>query len=77
MQLLQLYKAKVLCPSLITHNAMKKYAQAKEMLQNSSPQHLIEVSGQLHAPATLLPEKEPPLHIAEEDGWAHELVWPS
>jgi hypothetical protein len=30
----------------------------------------MEVSGQLHAPAALPPEKEPLVHIGEEAGWA-------
>jgi hypothetical protein len=34
------------------------------------------VSGQLHAPAALLPpEKRPPVPIVQEAGWAPELVW--
>jgi hypothetical protein len=34
------------------------------------------VSGQRHAPAALLsPEKEPPIHIVQEVGWAPEPVW--
>jgi hypothetical protein len=36
----------------------------------------MEVSGQLHAPATLLPGKDPlPLPIGDEAGWAPEQVW--
>jgi hypothetical protein len=35
----------------------------------------MKVSGQLHVPAALLPEKEPLLPIEEEAGWAPELVW--
>jgi hypothetical protein len=35
----------------------------------------MEVSGQLHAPATLPPGKEPLVHIGQEAGWASELVW--
>jgi len=30
----------------------------------------MEVSGQLHAPAALLPEKEPPVPTGWEAGWA-------
>jgi hypothetical protein len=33
------------------------------------------VSGQLHGPAALPPQKEPPLLTGEEAGWAPELVW--
>jgi len=34
----------------------------------------MEVSGQLHAPATLTLTKEPMLSIAQEVGWASELT---
>jgi hypothetical protein len=30
----------------------------------------VEVSGQPHAPADLRPEKEPPVSIGQEIGWA-------
>jgi hypothetical protein len=34
------------------------------------------VSGQHHAPATLLPPgKEPPVPVVQEAGWAPEPVW--
>jgi hypothetical protein len=33
------------------------------------------VSGQLHAPATLLLAKEPPVPIGKEAGWPPEPVW--
>jgi hypothetical protein len=33
----------------------------------------MEVSGQLHAPAALPPEKEPPVPLGYEAGWAPEL----
>jgi hypothetical protein len=33
-----------------------------------------EVSGQLHAPASLPPGKEPPVHIGKEAGWTSEPV---
>jgi hypothetical protein len=39
------------------------------------PQHLMEVSGQFHAPATLPPEKEPLVPTEQEAGWAPESVW--
>jgi hypothetical protein len=32
----------------------------------------LEVSGELHAPAALLPGKEPPAPIGQEAGWAPE-----
>jgi hypothetical protein len=35
----------------------------------------MEVNGQLHAPATLLPGKEPLVSIGNEAGWAPESVW--
>jgi hypothetical protein len=35
----------------------------------------MEVSGQLPAPTTLPPGKEPPVSIGEEAGWAPETVW--
>jgi hypothetical protein len=34
----------------------------------------MEVSGQLHAPAALPPEKEPLEHIWQEAGWAPETL---
>jgi len=34
----------------------------------------MKVSGQLHAPAALLPEKEPPVSIVREAEWAPEPV---
>jgi hypothetical protein len=35
----------------------------------------MEVSGQLHALATLPPRKDPLVPIGEEAGWALEPVW--
>jgi hypothetical protein len=35
----------------------------------------MKLSGQLHAPIALLPEKEPPVPIWQEAGWAPEMVW--
>jgi hypothetical protein len=35
----------------------------------------MEVSGELHAPAALPPEKEPPVSIGQEAGWAPKPVW--
>jgi hypothetical protein len=55
------YKVKVkfsLC--LTKHHAMKIYWEWRDSSTHSLPQHWMEVSGQLHAPATLLPGKEPP-----------------
>jgi hypothetical protein len=33
----------------------------------------MQVSGQLHAPTSLPPGKEPLLPIGQEDGWVHTL----
>jgi hypothetical protein len=35
----------------------------------------MEVSGQLHSPAALLPGKQPPIPIVYEAGWDPEPVW--
>jgi hypothetical protein len=35
----------------------------------------MEMSGQLHAPAALLPGKEPLVPIGYEAGWAPEPFW--
>jgi hypothetical protein len=35
----------------------------------------MEVNGQLHTPADLLPGKEHPVPIGYEAGWASEPVW--
>jgi len=35
----------------------------------------MEVSGQIHTPATLTPGKKPQGYIRHEAGWAPELVW--
>jgi hypothetical protein len=35
----------------------------------------MELSGQLHGPAALLSEKEPPATIGEEARWAPEPLW--
>jgi hypothetical protein len=35
----------------------------------------MELSGQLHDPAALLPDKEPPVSTRQEAGWAPEPVW--
>jgi hypothetical protein len=39
------------------------------------PRHYMEMSGQLHALATLAPEKEPLVSIGQEDGWDPEPFW--
>jgi hypothetical protein len=38
------------------------------------PRHLLEVSGQIHAPVALPQGKEPPLPIGQEVGWTPEPV---
>jgi hypothetical protein len=35
----------------------------------------MEVSGQLHAPTALIPEKSPEVPIGWEAGWGPEAVW--
>jgi len=35
----------------------------------------MEVSGQLRSSAALLPQKEPPISIRQEAGWAPVSVW--
>jgi hypothetical protein len=42
---------------------------------HSWPWHQMEVSGQLHALAALLPGKEPMVPTEQEAGWAPEPVW--
>jgi hypothetical protein len=39
------------------------------------PRHWMEVSGQLHAPADLLPGKEPLVPIGQEVGWVPVPFW--
>jgi hypothetical protein len=35
----------------------------------------MEMSNQLHAPASLLPGKQPPIPVGEETAWAPERIW--
>jgi len=42
---------------------------------HSLPRHQIKVSGQLHAPAALTPQKEYPVPIEQKAGWVPEPVW--
>jgi len=42
---------------------------------HTQPWHKMEVSGELHNPATLPPQKEAPPPTGKEAGWAPELVW--
>jgi hypothetical protein len=41
----------------------------------SWPRHWLEMRGQIHGPAALLPEKDPPVSIGQEVGWTPEPVW--
>jgi hypothetical protein len=41
----------------------------------SCSQHYLEMSGQVHTPAALPAEKEPPILIVEEPEWAPVPVW--
>jgi len=50
------------------HHAMKTYGGVKAYLHAFLIQHQMEVSGQLHAPATLLSWKESPAPT-ETGGW--------
>jgi hypothetical protein len=63
-------KVKFLCAQLIKNYTIKTYKSTCSWRQQG-----LEVSGQLHAPAALPPEKEPPILIGEEAGWAPEPVW--
>jgi hypothetical protein len=36
---------------------------------------LVEVNGQLHAPAALPPGKDPTISIASEAGWPPQPIW--
>jgi hypothetical protein len=48
---------------LTKYHAMKTYGWWRFSSTHSEPRHLMEVSGQLHAPAALLQRKEPPVPI--------------
>jgi hypothetical protein len=63
-------KTKSTRAELIKHYAMWMYRSTF-----SWPCHWLEVSGELHAPATLPPRKELPVPIGHEAEWAPELVW--
>jgi hypothetical protein len=39
------------------------------------PRHKVEVNGELHAPVSLSPGKEPPVLIGQEAEWSTEPVW--
>jgi hypothetical protein len=42
---------------------MKSYGGVDVQIHVFLPGHYLEVSGQLHAPATLTPGKEPPVRV--------------
>ena len=44
------------------------------LIPHSSLQHWMEICDQLHAPAGLSPDKNPPVLTEEKAGWAPELV---
>jgi hypothetical protein len=54
---------------------MEMYRGVEVERQHSWRWHYVEVSGQLHALATLPPGKEPLVPIGWEAGWLPELVW--
>jgi hypothetical protein len=54
---------------------MKAYGEWMYRSTFSWPRQYLVVSGQIHAPAALTPEKEPPVTIGQEVGWITEPVW--
>jgi hypothetical protein len=48
---------------IIKHFAMTAYGGMEVQLHYSRPRNYMEVSGQIHAPAALLPEEELPVSI--------------
>jgi hypothetical protein len=54
---------------------MKTYGGVEVYLHHSLPQQQMEVNGQLHVPAALLPRKPPAVPIGCEAGWASKTVW--
>jgi hypothetical protein len=36
---------------------------------------MLDLSGNLHAPASLSPEKDPRISLVYETGWVPEVVW--
>jgi len=51
---------------------MKAYRQSRD---RNPRRHYMQVSGQPHTLAALLPGKEPWVLIKQEAGWAPEAVW--
>jgi hypothetical protein len=68
-----LWKGKAL--SVLKHHTMMMYGETEVQLHHSWPWYQMEVSGQLHTPATLLPGKQPLVHTGQEAGWFPEPVW--
>jgi hypothetical protein len=56
---------------------MKMYWRMEVQVHHSHPDHLMKVSGQLHAFTTLLLGKQPLILIVEEAACAPQLVWTS
>jgi len=54
---------------------MKLYGEMEVQLHTFLASVLVEVSGQLHTPAALLPWEDPLIPIGWEARWAPELVW--
>jgi hypothetical protein len=59
---------------LTRHHSMNKYREWR-YVSTILDLGIREVSGQLHAPAALLPGKEPPVPIGKKNGWVPNLVW--
>jgi hypothetical protein len=60
---------------IIKHHHMKLYGEMEVQLHTFLASVLVEVSGQLHTPAALLPWEDPLIPIGWEARWAPELVW--
>jgi hypothetical protein len=54
---------------------MKTYGRMEVLLHHSWPLHSMGMSGQFRASTSLTSEKESPIPIVQEDGWALEPVW--
>jgi hypothetical protein len=54
---------------------MKTYRGVEVSIRIFLTSAYLEASGQLHAPAALLPGKEPPIPIGYEVDWTSETVW--
>jgi hypothetical protein len=56
---------------LFKHHVMKTYKRVQVQFHAFLSSALDGISGQLHAPAALTPEKEPPVPTGKEAGWPH------